>query len=303
VGLVVLGGGLFHACPFETRRAGEDRACPPRTVGSVNMVLAGPRTGLGWVGAAEAADLCLHTLPEPASDESAKEKITLCSLAGETRTFQADRPNRSAALCACGNATGAAAALFARYLDRREVRQTLTIPEGQVDVRSEVRRLAGGSRRVEQAWSGLRLEVREARLLGREVVVCTGAFNDYLIVRLPHRGAVEALGLDEVLALWREARQFSGFEDPLRSRLAALAPNGSLPYVRFFTCGRMHPGAPLTGLGTLAVAAGRVDWLADALRAGKVEHRRGTDPLPAVEASPQGAEIRFPAIDVVLHGI
>src|SRR5262249_62396254 len=98
-----------------------------------------------------------------------------------------------------------------------------------------------------------------------------------------------------------EGRRRFGFDDPLRSRLAALSLEGRTPRARFFTCGRSHPGAPLSGLAALAVAAGQVGWLAPLVRAGRLEHRRGTDLLPAVEETAEGTRVELSAIHVLLR--
>src|SRR2546429_396523 len=78
---------------------------------------------------------------------------------------------------------------------------------------------------VDQAWGGLRPQVRGGELLGRRVAICTGAFNDYLIARLPGPAELETFGLEDALALWEAARSAAEFADPLRSRLVALAPD------------------------------------------------------------------------------
>jgi hypothetical protein len=140
-------------------------------------------------------------------------------------------------------------------------------------------------------------------MLGRQVAVCTGSFNDYLVVLLPSVGDLDHFDLPEASALWGVARQFGGFDNPLQSRLVALAPrDGRQPRARFFTCGRTHPGAPLTGLATLAMASRRLGWLASLVGNG-IEHPRGVDALPAVRETSRGFEIGFPTIDVVLGGI
>jgi hypothetical protein len=300
--LVRLGASLFHVYAFETRRGGEPRTCPPRTVGVTSLLSAGSPGGLDGIGVDNAVELCLKAGSEPCPTEAAKEKVIFASRQGETLVYQADRQHRSAALCACGNATGAAAAMLAHCLRRQEIRQSLRLPDGQVEALSHVSP-RGGAWRVQQSWSGFRPRLVQTRLRDRAVAICTGAFNDYLIVRLPGMSALEGFDLEEVLALWQEARQFAGFEEILQSRLVAVAPNDPQPYAKFYTCGRMHPGAPLTGLATLAVAAGHVDWLKTLLQAGRIEHRRGVDALPALRVTPEGAAIRFPAIDVVLRGL
>jgi hypothetical protein len=298
---VRLGDTWFRTYPFETRRCGEGRACPPRTVGCVGLLWAGGH-GLDGVGAREAAELCLRGCPMPAPAEAARDKVVVCSRRGQTAVYQADRPNRCAALCACGNATAAGAALLAHCLGRYRPRQPLRLPDGQVEMRSRVVR-AGTGWHVDQVWDGIRLQVQPVRLRSREAAVCTGSFNDYLVVLLPGAAELAQLGLEEVLDLWHEARRFAAFENPLQSRLAAIAPHGTRPYVRFYTCGRAHPGAPLTGLATLALAASRLGWLAGLLEGGAIEHRRGVDALPAVEPGAGGQAIRFPAVDVVLQRV
>src|SRR5262245_8199498 len=299
---VRLGNVLLQVHAFETRRAGEALSCPPRTVGHTALALAGADRRLDWAGPAEAVELCARAPEERRGGDAAVGKVVFCNRLGETHVYQSDRQARSAALCACGNATGAAAAALAHCLNRRRLRHNVRLPEGRVEMTAGARRTADGGWHVEQAWGGIRLEARAEELGGRDVAVCTGIFNDYLVLRLCDRAELEALTLDEVLALWQAGRRFGAFANPLQSRLAAVAPDGGRARVRFFTCGRMHPGAPLTGLATLAVAAGRVDWLAGLLRGGAVEHRRGVDALPAVRATPHGAAIEFPAIHVVLHG-
>src|SRR5262245_61738559 len=63
--LVRLGDALLRVYAFETRRWGESRSCPPRTVGHAGMVVAGAPRGLDWAGPREAADLCVGGSAEP----------------------------------------------------------------------------------------------------------------------------------------------------------------------------------------------------------------------------------------------
>jgi hypothetical protein len=299
-GVVRLGAALLQVFPFETRRAGELRSSPPRTVGHTAVVLTGDDRRLDWAGPAEAAALCAGAPEERRGDDAATGKVVFCNRLGETHVYQADPQKGTAALCACGNATGAAAAALAHCLGRTRLRHNVKLPEGRVEIDATANRAADGWR-VEQAWGGIRLHAVPAAMGGRDAAVCTGTFNDYLLVRLRDRAEPDALGMEDVLAWWSEGQRYGAFANPLQSRLAAIAPDGARPWVRFFTCGRMHPGAPLTGLATLAVAAGRVPWLAALLRGGEVEHRRGIDALPAVRVTGRGAEIQFPAIHVVLR--
>jgi hypothetical protein len=300
---VRLVGVPIQVYPFETRRPGEARSGPPRSVGLTCLTLADG--GLHALGPPEAVALCRRFYRETRSPEAAREKVIFCDGQGDTLVYQADVPNRSAALCTCGNATGASAAMLAHCLQRRRVRQKVQLPDGQVELWSEVVPAGDGGWHVEQSWSGIQVTTLQVRLRERPIAVCTGSFNDYLIVSLADRAELEAFGLDEVLALWHAARAHfasTSFASLLRCRLAAVAPDGPRPFVKFYTCGRLHPGAPLTGLAALAVTAGHVDWLADLLSPGQIEHRRGVDALPAVCATPTATHIGFSAIHVLLHG-
>src|SRR5205085_3748965 len=75
------GSSRFRVFAFETRRLGESRECPPRTVGFAAL-LSGNQTGLGTVGTKEAVSLSLRLGSEAASTESAKEKVIFCSRRG-----------------------------------------------------------------------------------------------------------------------------------------------------------------------------------------------------------------------------
>jgi hypothetical protein len=289
-------GTLF---PFETRRRGEPRSAPPRTVGVTSIGTDSPRPP----ESADAVAAIFRARNVPVSSEAAREKVGFACPAGATSIYQADREARSASLCACGNATAATLALLAQVLGTREVHHRLRLPEGEVAVQANVSRMADGALRVAQSWTGVTLQA-EQRVIARHVaVVCTGSLNDYLLVRVPNRATLDAFDVADALALWAAARNGTQFADPLRSRLAAVAPGADRPSVKFFTCGRMHPGAPLTGLATLALAASEVRWLAELLAAGEIEHRRGVDTLPDIHRATEGPTIILPTIDVILHGM
>jgi hypothetical protein len=301
--LIGLRGSLFQVHPFETRRRGEDRHCPPRTVGFTNLLLGSAPNGLS-VGAQEAVEVALRHPNDPVPGEAAKEKVVFCDRHGQTVVFQADRQKKSAAVCACGNASATAAALLAQRLGRREITQELQVPDGRLEMSSHVTPLAGDAWTVEQSWIGIRFQVHETEMHGRQVAACTGSFNEYLIVRLDGASELEQFDLPDALALWGEGRKLGGFNDPLQSRLVAIASQGGAPpFAKFYTCGRAHPGAPLTGLATIAIASGSVGWLSKLLVGGVIQHRRGLDPLPAVRKTARGYESGFPAIDVFLNGV
>ena len=292
-------GQCFETFTFETRRAGEGSATPPRTVGLLAITTADSVSGLSQVGAQEAVQLCLQGPSEPPPPEAAHDKVIFCDRRGKTLVFQADREKPAAALCACGNASAAAAALLGHALGRRRLEQSLCLPEATLTATSRLRRDAG-MWAVKQTWSGCRFQVQPTVLCGRSAAVCRGTFNDYLIVRLASRQAVDGLDLDEVHGLWQAARPW-GFDNPLRARLVAVAPGEPLPWARFFTCGRLHPGAPLTGLATLALAAPHIDWLSELLASHAIEHRRGRDTLPVAAGDADGNAIVFPPIAVTLR--
>src|SRR5262249_6992398 len=178
-------------------------------------------------------ELCLRAPEERRTGDAAVGKVVFCNRLGETHVYQTDRQNRSAAICACGNATGAAAATLAHCLGRTRLRHHVRLPEGRVEMTATAARAAGGWR-VEQAWGGIGLQTTPASIGGRDAVVCTGTFNDYLVVRLRDRAELEALTLDEVLGWWREGRRYGGFENPLQSRLPAGAPRAGGPPARLF---------------------------------------------------------------------
>lgn len=284
---------------FETRRGGESRAVPPRTVGIAGLTL----SGSPLPDAAHAADAIARAHKVPYSTEAAKEKVGYSRLDGTTAIYQADRQTHSASLCACGNATGATAALLARFWGRPDICLQLRLPNGNVTVRGEVTHADNGAWQVHQSWEGIELAVTETERLGRRAVVCQGGLNDYLIVDLANREQFEAFDVADAVAWWDSARGPWGFADPLRSRLAVLSLGSPRPFVKFYTCGRMHPGAPLTGLAALAIAAKRVPWLAELLSDGEIEHRRGTDLLPQVRTTAKGMAITLPIVDVVFDGM
>src|SRR5262249_41035206 len=204
--LVPLGGVLLQVFAFETRRAGESPACPPRTVGHTAMALAGGDRRLDWAGPAAAVELCLRAPEERRAGDAAVGKVAFGSRVGEAHVYQTDRQNRSAAICACGNATGAAAATLAHCLSRTRLRHNVKLPEGRVEMSATAVRAAGGWR-VDQAWGGIGLETTPAVIGGREAVVGTGTVHDYLVGRLRDRAQLEAPTPDEGLGFWREGRR------------------------------------------------------------------------------------------------
>jgi hypothetical protein len=124
---------------------------------------------------------------------------------------------------------------------------------------AEVRdRNAGSS--VRQAWEGVRIHLAaDTTVDGRHVAVCTGALNNYLVVRTRRGETVDAFALDDALALWQH---FGMDREPLLSRMAVVEEDGRHRAVRFFTCGtRAHPSAAPTGLAVLGCVSPLLDWL------------------------------------------
>src|SRR5262245_45883571 len=101
--LVRVGGAQLQVHAFETRRAGEALSSPPRTVGHTALPLVGDDRRLEWASPAAAVELCLRAPEERRSGDAAVGKVVFCNRLGETHVYQADRQNRTAALCACGN--------------------------------------------------------------------------------------------------------------------------------------------------------------------------------------------------------
>src|SRR5207302_654245 len=83
---------------------------------------------------------------------------------------------------------GAAAALLAGWLGVGQVRQDLVLPDGEVGLEARVSPAEGGWL-VEQSWVGVRLAASQVTLAGRDVAVCSGTLNNYLLVRLPDGSA------------------------------------------------------------------------------------------------------------------
>jgi hypothetical protein len=100
--------------------------------------------------------------------------------------------------------------------------------------------------------------VCEEEVGGRRCVLCSGALNHYLIVRLRPGETPSDVAPDDVQAL---AKRFGLDAEPLLARVALVAC-GDDATVKVFTCGaREHPSAPPTGLAALALASQRVGWL------------------------------------------
>jgi hypothetical protein len=288
---------------FETRRITDLAHATPRTVGAV--IWPHDFSSFDSAHAIKAHEALLTRRGRTLPSGSAKGKVTVVST--ETlKVFQVSHDGESAALCGCGNATAAGLALLA--LASGEClgctnRSRLILPDGEVFTSAQVLlTVGGGSLRVTQSWSGLEFAVTELPSPRRRLAVCSG-MNHYVIV-LATPPDFEKFGLGDVEALLQFSMAHRGATNPLQWRLVVLSSEPeqqSHTRARFYSCGRMHPGAPLTGLATLALAAKQIDWLAEILRTEVVEHPRGIDQLPTIEGAVDGPRILFNPIDVSLQ--
>ena len=160
----------------------------------------------------------------------------------ETASFQVAEIAGDAAIAACANATAAAVACHSRASGTGRVSLRLVLPGGH-DARivAEVRHRNAGSS-VRQTWEGVRIHLAaDTTVDGRHVAVCTGALNNYLVVRTRRGETVDAFALDDALALWQH---FGMDREPLLSRMAVVerrtAPCGAILHLR-------DPCAPVGG--------------------------------------------------------
>lgn len=284
---------------FETRRPGESLQSPPRTIGQVCLLLDPHPLHTDGI---DAVTICRRFQRHPLPAGAAHGKVVFLSPEGDSHVYQADPDRGAASLATCGNASAASAAFLASYLGTSTTTQHLQTSDGPVRSRSRATPV-GESLRVEQTWTGINFAARQVTMLDYSVVICTGTLNDYLLVELPTDHSLEAFGLDAALALWAEARQQFGLADPLRGRLAALSRRGDTPQVKFFTSGRAHPGAPLTGLATLALATQHLPSIHALLAGGRVAHPRGEDQLPQVRINADRTEVDLQAVEVYLSSM
>ncbi|MFO0880983.1 MAG: hypothetical protein U0840_26975 [Gemmataceae bacterium] len=292
-GTIHLGGNTYRVRNFQTRRPGESLNSAPRTVGQVALLVS-PSNSSG--SSHDAVELCRKASPTNLPAGAARGKVVLLSENGRSLVYQTDADRGTASLAACGNASAASAVLLAEHLQTSLTRQRLTMADGEVLMQAKVQR-ASRMHLVEQTWTGIRFEVEQTTLLGHTTAVCRGTLNEYLVVALDSADQLAGFDLDQARACWELARERFGFTDPLRGRLAAVALTGQAHQVKFFTCGRCHPGAPLTGLATLALTAREVSRFADLQHTAEVHHPRGKDILPRVT----GDRIDLQPVQVLLQ--
>ena len=226
--------------------------------------------------------------------------LRLIDAAVETASFQlADTPG-DAAIAACSNASAAAVAWHAHSSGIDRVSLRLALPEAH-DARivAEVRHRSTGWS-VRQTWRGVRVHLADdAEIDGRHVALCTGALNNYLVVRTRPGETIDAFALDDALALWQD---FGLHREPLLSRMAVVEGDGRRRAVRFFTCGaRAHPSAAPTGLAVLGFASRLLDWLPASGRT--VSTPGGTVHVPRLHDAGDGRiDVEFSEVIVTIEG-
>jgi len=278
---------------FSTRLAG-DPADRTRTRGHLVEGTAGAAWPTGFVHEAVGSGAL--------GDDVAYGKVAVLrdGPAGpETASFQLDDSPAHAEIAACSNATAAAVAWHATATGTRAPALHLSLP-GAHDARivAEVRPAGTGSS-VRQTWHGVHVELaHDTEVSGRRVAVCTGALNNYLVVRTRAGESTAAFSLDDALMLWEH---FGMDRAPLLSRMTVVDGDRH-PEVRCFTCGtRAHPSAAPTGLAVVALVANELDWL-PRLPA-TVRTPGGTVRTPRVQVGRDGlAEVHFPEVLVTIAG-
>jgi len=181
----------------------------------------------------------------------------------------------------CGNAAAAVAMLLAENAGDGTIIFNLQGSGAVAKVQATVT-----AAQVEQAWDvPAAPRISPMALLGRRAVQIVGLFNRYTVV---DAGADDAT----LTALLADA-------DPL-TRVAAVDLTADAPTVTFFTCGRRHPSAPLTGLAVLAFLGRQVDWLAPLAATDSVLVGGSPEPLPVIDMYTGGVRIVLPTTVVNL---
>ncbi len=240
--------------------------------------------------------------PEALGHDVAYGKVAVLrdrAAGAETASFQLDDSPTHAEIAACSNATAAAVAWHAIVTGTGTPALDLELPGAHhARILAEVHP-AGAESSVHQTWQGVRVELtHDTEVDGRRVAVCTGALNNYLVVRTRSGESTDAFSLDDALTLWQH---FGMDRVPLLSRMTVVDGDRH-PQVRCFTCGtRAHPSAAPTGLAVVALAARHLDWL-PRLPA-RVRTPGGTVHTPRVEVARDGvADVHFPEVLVTIAG-
>jgi hypothetical protein len=287
-------GRVTFARAFTTRLLGDDTE-RVRTRGRVVRIPAGGTWSSGF--APEAVPVAVLDA------DAAHGKVAVLREASdvtETASFQLADDADDADIAACSNATAAAVACHSAERGMGRVALRLVLPRGH-DARivAEVRH-GSASSSVQQTWHGVRVHLTVDTVVdGRHVAACTGALNNYLVVRTRPGETIDAFALDDALELWEH---FGMHREPLLSRMAVVDDAGRRRAVRFFTCGtRAHPSAAPTGLAVLGCVSPFVDWLppsgATVVSPGGVVH------VPRIHEAGDGrVDVAFPEVIVTIAG-
>lgn len=283
---------------FRTRQL-DDAAEHARTFGVV------VETGTGPLRFSEGAALAAAH-PDPPAD-CARGKVVAVSRRGawgEAACYQLPDCRTRARVVACGNAWAVAAAVHARATTKAAGWLRMALPRGYVlHVHTAVEPgAADDGHVVRQVWEPVPFGVRAAAsVAGGRSLVFTSPLNDYLVLEARSGGRwrpatrSSPFTAADAIAAWHRARLGT---DPLLARVVVVDPMPSRPRVRFFTCSREHPSAPLTGLAVLALTAREIGWLplpAD----GCVETPAGPMRLPAIDVRGSGVARIEPAPTIV----
>jgi len=195
----------------------------------------------------------------------------------------------SAAAAFCGNATAAA---LAHYVDRFGPipKPVQAVAEGAtVTVESVVKR-DGDFWSVEQTWHVAKDAVVEQSIVAGRPAARSEILNKYSVLLGP-------LGSEELAGL------LGTMIDGPSAKLAVITPAALAPKVDFFNCNGRHGAAPQTGLATLALLRGRVDWLGAVLSDRQIITPGGIVTLPQIDQDTYGSRLRMPSVNVHFQAV
>jgi hypothetical protein len=145
------------------------------------------------------------------------------------------------------------------------------------------------SDQIQQTWTvPARPRVLVSSVCGQRVINVDGLFNRYMVVDAGFdHASVDILRHDV---------------DP-RARIVALDLGADTPSATFFTSGRPHPSAPLTGLAVLAFLGQEIPWLKRIATSRTVFVNGSPEPLPTIIVRPNEVEINLPetAVEIESH--
>jgi hypothetical protein len=260
------------AMAFRTFRDGRFR-----TVGALAQLGAGDPVD-DWSG--DRAKALLQSLPEiKTSTPVAQGKLALVNPHSElpvAAVFQLSPAGCNRVFCGNG-AAGVAAHLAAA----RKTKNPAFLLRGSGALTVTVRAAVSGIT-VAQVW----IVPADAEISTTPAAIEVNLFNHYTVVDAASGNVAELLN----------------DADP-RRRIAAVEMRGEEPRVTFYTSGREHPSAPLTGLCILALLSNQVEWLRPLLELRCVIVHGHAEPLPAVVVGTNHLEFELPETEVTLEPI